>query len=274
MFDTLVLAGGSLKGIGMLGSLQYFYDMKQLQHMNVYIGTSVGAIICMLLICDYTPLDILMTLIANKKVLSESYNATKVDFIGLLSGKGGASINPIMDIIETMVVKRYGYIPTLLQLYEAEKKTLYACTYNYTQNQPVYLSHMTHPEMSVVTAMHMSSNIPLLFKPYLYEDCYYIDGCVYDNLPTQLIPVDSNPLIINISYNYKTEIAPLHSYVYNLYKIISNSSAEWKIHFLKPGTYTLIDLKLSDETLWFSQYDTIEFLKLFSIGYNKSKLEF
>ena len=45
-FDTLVLSGGSSKGILILGALQYAYDNFLLNKIYKYIGTSIGSIIC------------------------------------------------------------------------------------------------------------------------------------------------------------------------------------------------------------------------------------
>ena len=44
-FDTLVLSGGSTKGIIILGALQYLADNFYLSEVKNFIGTSSGAII-------------------------------------------------------------------------------------------------------------------------------------------------------------------------------------------------------------------------------------
>ena len=59
-FDTLVLSGGSSKGILILGALQYAQDNFLLNKINKYIGTSVGSIICFLLLIGYTPIEIMI----------------------------------------------------------------------------------------------------------------------------------------------------------------------------------------------------------------------
>ena len=55
-FDTIVLAGGSTKGLLTLGALQYAYDNNIIKNINTFIGTSAGAILCFLLIIGYTPI--------------------------------------------------------------------------------------------------------------------------------------------------------------------------------------------------------------------------
>ena len=59
-YDTLVLSGGSSKGIMTLGALQYLYDNFLLKNIKNYIGTSAGAMICYLLAIGYTPVEIIV----------------------------------------------------------------------------------------------------------------------------------------------------------------------------------------------------------------------
>ena len=72
-YDTLVLSGGSIKGIILLGSLQYFYDNDCLNEVKTYIGTSAGAIICYLLCIGYTPTEILVYLCVHDLLRSMTY---------------------------------------------------------------------------------------------------------------------------------------------------------------------------------------------------------
>ena len=58
MFETLVVSGGSTKGILFLGALHFFYLKGSLDQINSYFGTSVGSIICLLLAVGYHPLDL------------------------------------------------------------------------------------------------------------------------------------------------------------------------------------------------------------------------
>ena len=51
----LVISGGGIKGFVALGALQKLYDTKKLININKYCGTSVGAIISLLLIIGYKP---------------------------------------------------------------------------------------------------------------------------------------------------------------------------------------------------------------------------
>ena len=41
-YNTIVIAGGGMKGFAILGVLQYLYQCKLLKNIKKYIGTSVG----------------------------------------------------------------------------------------------------------------------------------------------------------------------------------------------------------------------------------------
>ena len=60
-FNALVLAGGGLKGFGILGGIQYLIDAKkiELKKIHYYAGTSIGAVICFFLAIGYNPIDII-----------------------------------------------------------------------------------------------------------------------------------------------------------------------------------------------------------------------
>lgn len=45
------------------------------------------------------------------------------------------------------------------------------------------ISHKTHPDLSVLTAVHMTSAIPVLFSPVCIEGKCYVDGGLVINYP-------------------------------------------------------------------------------------------
>lgn len=47
------------------------------------------------------------------------------------------------------------------------------------------ISHHTHPEMPLFTALQMTTAVPVLFKPVKYKDDYYVDGGLLSNYPLE-----------------------------------------------------------------------------------------
>ena len=64
---------------------------------------------------------------------------------------------------------------------------------NFNNGDELIMSYETTPELSVFTALRMSSAIPLIYVPILYNDNYYLDGAL------------SNSILLN-HCNYNTTI--------------------------------------------------------------------
>ena len=78
MYDTLVLSGGGVNGILELGALQYCNDKNLLSSIKTYVGTSIGSIICYLLIIGYTPVEIIVYLCTHNKLLEEEVSYFRI----------------------------------------------------------------------------------------------------------------------------------------------------------------------------------------------------
>lgn len=178
-YDTLVLAGGAAKGLVILGSIQSAMDMNLLHSLKNYVGTSVGAIICYLLILGYTPIEIMLSLHRNRWL--EKMHA--FDVVKFSTGNGAASFTPLQEALEKLTIDKVGKFYTLGKLKEVFGKNLVAVTYNMTTCQTEYLSAENHPDLPCLTALRMSCNIPLIFDRFKYMDNFYIDGGISENFP-------------------------------------------------------------------------------------------
>ena len=50
---NLVISGGGVSGIGFLGIIKYLDDHNIISNIETYVGTSIGSIICLLLLIGY-----------------------------------------------------------------------------------------------------------------------------------------------------------------------------------------------------------------------------
>jgi NTE family protein len=184
-YSTLILSGNATNAIVTMGALQYFYDKKMLDNVKKYIGTSSGSILSLLLIIGYTPLEIKTFLCIEKplKSLSQKVNLSNL----LLLGKPVLCYEPIKNSIETLILNKIGFIPTMKSLQEHFHKTLIVTTYNLSDNCREYISADSHPDLSVVHAVRMSSSYPLMFEPYRHEQKLYLDGGIVDNFPIEYL---------------------------------------------------------------------------------------
>lgn len=216
--NTLVLSGGSIKGFMTLGALQYLFDNYDMAHMSTIIGTSCGSMIAYLLIIGYTPIEI-MVYICTHDILPKL--SASMDIVSALSGNGAISFTSIHELLEKMTRDKIGQILTLQSLYNLSNKKLVCITYNLTKDCTEYLSYENYPDLPCLTAIRLSSNLPLIFGPYQYNSCYYIDGGITDNLGLRCISENSQfNIAINLieSNEYKTD-GNMLDYLYHILSI-------------------------------------------------------
>lgn len=74
---------------------------------------------------------------------------------------------------------------TLKELYDYNQIEIhmYATNINGVQLEKIDLSHKTHPDLTVITALRMSMAFPIIFEPIFIEECCYIDGGLMNNFP-------------------------------------------------------------------------------------------
>jgi len=177
-YDTLVLPGGGIRGFYLLGAIQALLDADLLD-VKIYVGTSVGTIISYLLAIGYTPVEIVSSLYTNKWLEKMQY----FNLVAMINGNGATSFTSIYEALEKLTLNKIGHLLTLGKLKEEFGKTLVCTTYNMTTCVTEYLSAENYPELPCITAIRMSSNIPLIFDRFKYMDNYYIDGGLSDNFP-------------------------------------------------------------------------------------------
>jgi len=178
-YDTLVLPGGGIKGFSLLGAVQSAMDMGYLKNVKTYIGTSVGSILCYLLAIGYTPVEILVSLYTNRWLERMQY----FNLVAMINGNGATSFTNLNECLEKFTINKVGRFLTLGKLRENFGKTLICVTYNMTTCVTEYLGPDNYPDLPCITAIRMSSNIPLVFDRFKYMDNYYIDGGISDNFP-------------------------------------------------------------------------------------------
>ena len=183
-YDVLVLSGGGKKGIVQLGFLHNMYTNRLIDfnEIRAYIGTSVGSIICFLLIINYLPVEIL-THVCSQNMTSN----LQLNFLDLLTNFGVYTSDTVFDIIRRITEEKIGFIPTMYELYELFNKHFICVSHNLSadvsknEQETVYIDYITHPNLSCIEALRMSSNIPLVFGKYIYDNNYYVDGAMTDN---------------------------------------------------------------------------------------------
>ena len=197
--NILVLAGGGIKGIGILGSIKYLEEIDIIKNIEIFVGTSIGLFISILLIIGYTSIDIykFTKLLDMSKSLSFDINYLFSDY----------SINKCDNyeiiIIKMLQNKNINPTMTLLELYKLTKKKVIGSTVCITTRQIEYISYENYPDLNILTLIKMSTAVPIMFPPVKFNDKLYVDGGLLDNFPINLFKNElENVIGINIISEY------------------------------------------------------------------------
>lgn len=177
----LVLPSGGVKGVYVLGALEYLYTTTGIDHINTYYGTSIGAIISGLLIIGYKPIEILVYICVNKivEVLLATFHITNI-----LTEKRFLNSTLFSQLLGKIINDKLGYIPTLEEIYKKFGKKLCIVTISRDEpTKPLYFSHENKPNLGLDKALHMSASIPFVLGYTSYENIDYLDGGLLDPFP-------------------------------------------------------------------------------------------
>jgi NTE family protein len=202
--NILVLAGGGMKGLYILGCLKYLEEKNLLKYINTYAGTSVGGHIAFMLSIGYT--------------VNEIYKFTKCfDFTRLtdlnisnIFSKFSVSSHEGLDkaILYQLNFKNIKHDITLLELYKKTKKKLILATVCINTREVEYLSYETYPELLLITALKMTTAVPILFPFVEYNNKKYIDGGLLENFPITIFDKELDNVI---GINLMSELPVAHS---------------------------------------------------------------
>lgn len=274
-YKTLVLSGNSTNAIVSLGALQVLYDNDILNQVSTFVAVSSGSIISILLAIGYTPLDILIHLCAKKVYQTvPPINMSNI----LLSGKPVMEFTPIKACIEEMIIDKIGHIPTLQTLsdYTEGKKVVFT-VYNLSDHKREYITELTHPQLKVSEAVHMSCNFPVMFSPYLYENKFYIDGGLADSFPVEYAINNTQHPIVGIYIknplpqydpNNTTALVTL-----DLLKLMFSIHTEAVLEDKAKRCESICNILEINQKSNFFNFDSTshDIISLFDIGYDKGK---
>ena len=170
-YDALVLSGGGMKGLAMLGATGFLKKAGHLENVNLYVGTSIGAIIATALAMGLDPDDIF-----EKRVVGFKY-CPDVD-IGLLDKAFGLDSGANFD---KWLAHIFPATLTFESLYQKNNATVVIVATNLNKRHAEYFSRTTTPSMSIRHALRISCSVPVYFAAVTKDGMLYTDGAVTDN---------------------------------------------------------------------------------------------
>ena len=180
-FEYLVISGGGFTGISFLGALHYFIKYKWLNINNIHtlVGSSIGAVICSLLVCGFTPKDMM------KKILHINLEDLMcLDISNFINNFGIDSGANIISQLEKYFIEK-GFDPniTFLQLFNLTQKHLILTSTCVNTHKIEYFDYKNTPHLKVIDGIRASISVPFYFTAPQYKAMYYTDGGVLENFP-------------------------------------------------------------------------------------------
>tara|TARA_B100000787_G_scaffold145639_1_gene115922 strand:- start:122 stop:955 length:834 start_codon:yes stop_codon:yes gene_type:complete len=272
--DTLILSGGSTKGISFLGSINYLiendYIDKRLKNIKKIICVSASFVFILTLILleyDYIFIEKFLSNIDFKKILNINDISLKnvIDEYGLINyNNNHVHIRKILKI-------KYGVDSmSLLKLFKLSNIHIIVKVVNVTEQRVEYIDHINNPKINILKLIQMTTAIPVLLKPIKYKNNLYQDGGLSGNCPIE----------INDSEKYLCiEIVPdkLNREVNNVYDLAIFS---WNMYtpdiLIRKYDKKNIKIDLTKLNLNVSNFeiDLITKKKLLNEGYEQTKEHF
>ena len=181
---NIVLSGGCHTLYQSLGVIQTLEknDIWKIENIEKIYGTSAGALLGAIL-CLKFDWDTLNEYFLNRP-WHDVYNIDINTIFSMFSKKGFFNKNQIeLSFKPLLHAKDLALDITLKELYEYSNIELHIFTFEVNYFKLEDISYKTNPDLSLITALYMSSALPIMFSPVCIDDKCYIDGGVATNYP-------------------------------------------------------------------------------------------
>lgn len=265
----LVLAGGGMKGIYLIGCLKYLEEKNILQNITTYAGTSIGGIISCMLNIGYN-----IDEIYKFSKIFDFVKATDINISTILTTYS-FSTHESLDKIFINIMKLKNIDPNikLIELYKKTKKKLILTSVCINTKSVEYLSYETYPDLSVLTALKMTSSVPLLFPFVEYNDKKYIDGGILDNFPINIFNSQlENVIGLNVYYELSSNHNSFIDYILLILGIFYLSKSDKYIEDKYKNS--VFNFKTSNNNTFNFELTSEKKKEMYYEGYNNIKNNF
>jgi len=180
----LVLSGGGPIMIQLLGAIQHleakkFIDLKNIE--SIY-GTSAGAIIGVIICLKYDWETINEYII--KRPWQDVFKIKVEKIFESYSKKGIFDLKTIEKCFKPLFdAKDISMDITLEDFYKYSNIELHFFSFEINEFKIEDISYLTHPKVTLLTAVQMTCSLPILVTPVCIDDKFYIDGGIVCNYP-------------------------------------------------------------------------------------------
>lgn len=258
MYKKLVLSGGGINGIIYIGIIKYLEEQNLINNFDVFVGTSVGSLINTLIILGYKAEEI------EDFILEFNFSdIIKLNILKLFTDYGiddGSLFEILIKCFIRNKLKRDNF--TLIELYNLTKKRNIIVTCNISKNKCMYIDHISHPNLKIITALKMSTCIPFYFKPVSYKNELFVDGSLLCHFGINIFGENDSEVlgILLKNDNFTEEVSSFDNYISLLLNLYTNLNKYKNKNIIKIDyIHNILDFSIKKE----------EKKKLINIGYNK-----
>lgn len=205
----LVIAGGGQTIVQSLGAIYYLckQNFLSLDNIDTIYGTSAGAILGAILALRFDFETI------NNYIIKRPWHKIFPFNIQLIfdaySKKGFYDKQAFVQLFKPLFdVKDISLDVTLKEFYDLTKVNLHVFSFEVTNLKKTDISYVTHPDLQLLQAIHMSCALPVVFSPVFIDGKCYIDGGMECNYPLQeILDVGyQEEEILGFTNNYKVDV--------------------------------------------------------------------
>jgi predicted acylesterase/phospholipase RssA len=180
----LVISGGGPTMVQALGAIQHLEENNFVNMNNIesIYGTSAGAIVG-ILICLKFDWETINDYII-KRPWHDVFPIKVQNIFDAYTKKGVYDVKTIEKCFKPLLDAKD--IPMDINLEDFYKLTnieLHMFTFEINEYKVQDVSYLTHPKLSLITAVQMTSALPVLITPVCIDDKCYIDGGMACNYP-------------------------------------------------------------------------------------------
>lgn len=256
---VLVIGPGGMKALKVLGFMAVMEDKEFFKCTDTYCGVSAGAIISLLMVAGYTVREIIRE--TNK--LNLFGDLENFELKTSINKSGIMSTDTIRKHLTTLILNKFGTIPSLKSLYLQTDKCFVSVALNVTDEKCEIMDPFSHPCVSCIDATMCSINVPFIYYQLLYNSKVYLDGALGNPYPINYFD-DGNTNILgiyikNINVSYPNDTIPPDIFLFKIVdciinqrrnEIISSSSPKCRHVCLETQHFGIIGsaMTLSDKT--------------------------
>ena len=255
----LVISGGGPIMIQILGAIQHleknnFLEMKNIK--SIY-GTSAGAIVAILICLKYDWETINDYII--KRPWQDVFPVKVQNIFDAYTKKGIFDIKTIEKCFKPLLdAKDISMDINLLDFYKLSNIEIHMFSFEINEYKVQDISYITHPNLSLLTAVQMTCGLPVLVTPVCIDDKCYIDGGLACNYPLNYC-IESGKIpdeILGFKNKYSVEKNNINE---------ESTILDFLLSFLFKAVFSIstshIQPQLKNEIFCDSKYLTIDILR-------------